>query len=187
MCRSSPWTSTAAPIAARPAAMPAIRSDSFLRSSLPPRTTVVPRAWVAARQSAGISSIAMATSAAPIWIDSRAAERTTRSPMGSPADASRSPWGGSGTSSMSAPIPRSRSMTARRVGFRPTPRSVSSASGWMEPATSQKAAAEMSPGTRSSTACTRDPPTRLQATPGANPSRSVRSTATPCARSIRSV
>ena len=49
-------------------------------------------------------------------------------------------------------------MTARRVGLTPTPRSVSSASGWIAPATSQNAAADTSPGTRSSTACTVRPP-----------------------------
>ena len=40
-------------------------------------------------------------------------------------------------------------MTARRVGLTPTPRRVSSASGWIAPATSQNAAADTSPGTRS--------------------------------------
>ena len=48
-------------------------------------------------------------------------------------------------------------MTARRVGLTPTPRSVSSASGWIAPATSQNAAAETSPGTRSLTALHRRP------------------------------
>ncbi len=53
-------------------------------------------------------------------------------------------------SSIRAPIRTRKSMAARRVGFTPTPRSVSSASGWIAPATSQKAAAEGSAGTRSS-------------------------------------
>ena len=49
-------------------------------------------------------------------------------------------------------------MTARRVGLTPTSRRASSASGWIAPATSQKAAADTSPGTRSSIACTASPP-----------------------------
>ena len=63
--RSSPSTSTRAPRARRPAAMPAIRSDSLWRSSPAPRITVVPSAAAAARQRTGISSIAAATSAGP--------------------------------------------------------------------------------------------------------------------------
>ena len=65
MRRSSPSTSTRAPSARRPAAIPAIRSDSLWRSSPAPRMTVVPAAGVAARQRTGISSIAAATSAGP--------------------------------------------------------------------------------------------------------------------------
>ena len=76
-------------------------------------------------------------------------------------------------------------MIARRVGLTPTSTIVSSASGWIEPATSQKAAAETSPGTRSVTARTATPPSTVTAT---DPSgASVRSTGTPLARSIRSV
>ena len=76
-------------------------------------------------------------------------------------------------------------MTARRVGLTPTPRRVSSASGWMAPATSQNAAAETSPGTRSWTACTDTPPSTVTAT---RPSAaSSRSTGTPRALSMRSV
>ena len=67
-------------------------------------------------------------------------------------------------SSMSAPIRRRRSMIARRVGLTPTSRSVSSASGWIAPATSQKAAADTSPGTRWSTARTAVPPSTDHAT-----------------------
>ena len=55
------------------------------------------------------------------------------------------------------PCARRMSMTARRVGLTPTSRSVSSASGWIAPATSQNAAAETSPGTRSSIALHRHP------------------------------
>ena len=78
-------------------------------------------------------------------------------------------------------------MTARRVGLTPTPRSVSSASGWMAAATSQNAADETSPGTRSLTALTDIPPSRLIATgPPAPPVASV-TTGTPRARNIRSV
>ena len=90
-----------------------------------------------------------------------------------------------GRSSMSAPIERRMSMTARRVGLTPTSRRISSASGWMAPATSQNAAAETSPGTRSVTACTE--PLLRPSRPPRRPRRSVRSTGTPRARSIRSV
>ena len=62
-----------------------------------------------------------------------------------------------GRSSMSAPIERRMSMTARRVGLTPTSRRPSSASGWIAPATSQNAAAETSPGTRSAIALHRQP------------------------------
>ena len=86
---------------------------------------------------------------------------------------------------MSAPIARRRSMMARRVGLTPTSRSVSSASGWIDAATSQNAAADTSPGTRWSIACTALPPSTDQAAP---PSGSVaRSTGMPRARSMRSV
>ena len=60
-------------------------------------------------------------------------------------------------------------MTARRVGFTPTSCRTSSASGWIDPATSQKAAAETSPGTRSSIACTASPPRTVQLTGPSGP------------------
>ena len=80
-------------------------------------------------------------------------------------------------------------MTARRVGLTPTPADLSSASGWIAPATSQKAAAETSPGTRSSIARTVTPPSIGPRDPADRPGwpTSSRSTATPRARSIRSV
>ena len=90
-----------------------------------------------------------------------------------------------GRSSMSAPIERRMSMTARRVGLTPTSWMTSSASGWTAPATSQNAAAETSPGTCSSIAATALPPS-LSRPPSHRPP-SVRSTGTPRARSIRSV
>ena len=73
-------------------------------------------------------------------------ERTTRSAIGSPTPSSAAGRPPPARSSMPAPIERRMSMTARRVGLTPTSRIVSSASGWMAPATSQKAAAETSPG-----------------------------------------
>ena len=103
-------------------------------------------ATAAARQRAGISSIAAATSAAVTSIPRSVLLRTTRSASGSPR--SSSPAAPTGRTSISAPIRRSRSMIARRVGFVPTFRRVSSASGWIAAATSQNAAPEMSPGTR---------------------------------------
>ena len=69
------------------------------------------------------------------------------------ADAVVGPVGVAAAPSMSAPIARRMSMTARRVGLTPTSRMASSASGWIAPATSQNAAAETSPGTRSVDRC----------------------------------
>ena len=97
-------------------------------------------------------------------LDRRAASRSGRRGRPSARRRRRRAPAPRGRSSMSAPIERRMSMTARRVGLTPTSRSVSSASGWMAPATSQKAAAETSPGTRSSTACTAIPPSTVQAT-----------------------
>ena len=96
-----------------------------------------------------------------------------------------------GRSSMSAPIARRRSMTARRVGLTPTSRRVSSASGWMAPATSQNAAAETSPGTRSVDRLHRQPSfdrpghRRRPARPPARPARRVPAASAPCGRASR--
>ena len=69
------------------------------------------------------------------------ADRTTRSASGSPHAVVRA--AAATVSSMSAPIARRMSMMARRVGFdADVARGVSSASGWIAPATSQNAAAE---------------------------------------------
>ena len=177
--------------------MPAIRSDSLWRSSPAPRIVVVPlargRGQTEDRGSRRSRRRRLRARDRSPW---SADERTRRSTIGSPASsgAASVALGASPTrvSSMSAPIVRSRSITARRVGFAPTPRSVRSASGWMAAATSQNAAADTSPGTRSSIACTVRPPSIVIATaPSARPdasssSRSVR-TAIPRARSIRSV
>ena len=186
MSRSSPSTSMTARRgrSARPRS-PAIRSDSLWRSSPAPRIVVVPPASAAARHRTGISSIAAATSAGPRSMPWRSDERTSRSATGSPTPSSTPDRPSTGRSSIWAPMRRRRSMMARRVGFTPTPSSVSSASGWIAPATSQKAAADTSPGTRSSTACTdRLPaPTRPRGPVVGLP----RSTGTPLARSIRSV
>ncbi len=76
-------------------------------------------------------------------------------------------------------------MIARRVGLTPTAARLSSASGWIAPATSQKAAAEGSAGHPLVDRLHPTPPSRLTAT-APSPS-SDRSTATPRARSIRSV
>ena len=79
-------------------------------------------------------------------------------------------------------------MTARRVGLTPTPRSVSSASGWIAAATSQNAAAETSPGTRSLDRTHRRPSFETDRHRPAGPAARPRSRpATPRARSIRSV
>ena len=78
-------------------------------------------------------------------------ERTIRSAIGSPdGRQSRRRAVAPARSSMSAPIARRRSMTARRVGLTPTPSQGQLRVGVdRAPATSQNAAAETSPGTRS--------------------------------------
>ena len=197
MRRSSPSTAMSTPRARSPSVVPAIRSDALWRSSPAPRMVVVPSAQAAARHRIGISSIAAATSSGPRSIDLSAEERTRRSARGSPMPGSvpavdDGPASPAGVSSISAPMARRRSMTARRVGLTPTSRIRRSASGWIAAATSQKAAAETSPGTRSSIAAIVRPPSRVTATaPGrssasAGASRSV-VTPIPRARSIRSV
>ncbi len=75
------------------------------------------------------------------WLD-----RTTRSARGSPSAPSRVAMA---ASPISAPMRLRMSMMARRVGFVLTPARWSSASGWIAPATSQKAAADGSDGTES--------------------------------------
>ena len=76
-------------------------------------------------------------------------------------------------------------MMARRVGFVLTPSSDSSASGWIDAATSQKAAADGSAGTVSAMALTlAGPASRTTCRPR---SSIVAVTSTPRARSMRSV
>ena len=112
----------------------------------------------------------------------RAARRRRRSAVREPA---------AGRSSMSAPIARRMSMTARRVGLTPTSRSVSSASGWIAPATSQNAAAETSPGTRSIDRLHRRPSfapstaTAPSGRPRARPARPAPAASAPCGRASR--
>src|SRR5450759_3050944 len=74
MVMSSPSTVIRAPSAASPPAIPAMRSDSLLRNSPAPRIVVLPRAWVAARQRIGISSIAAATSPCLLYTSDAADE-----------------------------------------------------------------------------------------------------------------
>ena len=139
-------------------------------------------ATAAASARIGISSIAAATSAGDRSMARSSADRTTRSASGSP---SAPPVAGRSCSSMSAPMRLRMSMMARRVGFVLTPSSRSSASGWIAPATSQNAAAE------DRTAPSRRPrprPSGRRRAPCAAPSGSApSSTATPRARSMRSV
>ena len=76
-------------------------------------------------------------------------------------------------------------MMARRVGFVLTPSRCSSASGWIDPATSQNAAPDGSAGTVSSIAATAAGPARRTSW---RPSSIIASvTVTPRARSMRSV
>ena len=98
----------------------------------------------------------------------------------------RPPRPGSACSSMAAPMRRRMSMMARRVGFVLTPSRRSSASGWIEAATSQKAAPDGSAGTVSSMAAT-GPGRRGHTAWAAVRCESTRARSTPRARSIRSV
>ena len=181
--RSSPSTSIRAPSARRPAAIPAIRSDSLWRSSPAPRMTVVPRGGRRG-EAQDRDLVDRGRHVGRPELD-RAKRRGTDDEVGDRFAHAVIVGSAAGRSSMSAPIDRRMSITARRVGLTPTSCRTSSASGWMAPATSQNAAAETSPGTRSVTACTDIPPSTVQAT--APSARSVRSTGTPRARSIRSV
>src|SRR5262249_2727417 len=75
--RSSPSISTSPPLATRPAATAASRSDSFTRNSLSPRMTVVPWAKLAATANTGYSSI-MAGPPAPGTSTPRSGDARTR-------------------------------------------------------------------------------------------------------------
>ena len=113
--------------------MSAIRSDSLTRSSAASWSSLVPSAAAIAMASTGSSSMSSATRGPSSRIArSGRPPRTTRSPVGSgPA-----PPPASSTTSTSAPISRSTSTMARRVGLSATWRRRISADGCTAAATS---------------------------------------------------
>src|SRR6266571_4670597 len=116
-------------------------SDSFTRSSAAPARVVSPSALAAAMKSAGNSSIAGGTSRPGMATPMSLAWRTRRSASGSP------PALRSFSTAMSAPISLRMSTAPARVGFIPTPVSVTSEPGEMLAPTMKNAADEMSAGT----------------------------------------
>ena len=105
---------------------------------------VTPSAWVAMARSTGISSIALATSAARSAIGRKPRPVTVTVPLGS-ISASADP-----STATSAPIDSSRRTNAVRVGFRPTSRTITDQPGRAAAAAIQNAADEKSPGITSS-------------------------------------
>jgi hypothetical protein len=118
-----------------------MRFDSLARNSCAPSTRLSPRAIPAARANSGSSSINRGTSSAPIVVAVSSAERTSRSPAGSPAKVRRL------KTAIRAPIRSRTSSSPMRVGFRLTSwmRSTDPASNVA--ATMSGAADEKSPGT----------------------------------------
>ena len=140
-------SSASTPMACNPSTTSAMRSDSLVRSSPASRSSDGPSAPAMTMARSGSSSMRSATRAPSTRMPRMVAPpRTTRSPTGS------GPVGSLSATVMSAPISRSTSMMAVRLGLRPTARTRSSASGWSAAAASQKAADEMSPGTSMSRA-----------------------------------
>ena len=152
-----------------------MRSDSFTRSSAASRISVVPRAVAASTTSAGTSSMSRGMSGPAIVVAARGAWPTVSAAIGSPA-ASPGPCGVVASEARMAASTSSRPV---RVGFTPTRRTVTRASGTMRPATRRKAADEMSPGTWTAAA---------RSGPGCNVTvrASGRSSRAPNARSITS-
>src|SRR5439155_11262251 len=148
MPQPSSSTVMSAPIAFKPSAMEASRSDSLTRSSPAPAITLVPAICVATTASTGSSSIIAAAMLASTFSGRRLpAGCTRRSATASPASRraiERPIW---------KPIEVRRSANAVRVGFTPTPVSRMSERSTRPPATTQNAAALKSPGTSTSSAC----------------------------------
>ena len=189
---SSPSTSTSAPRACSPAAIPAIRSDSLWRSSPAPLIRCVPRAWP--RRGTGPGSRRSRRRRRPgrarclqmAAADGQVGDRLADVGGARAAPVAMSPVAPTARSSISAPIAPQEvdDRAARGIDADIVERQLGV--GMVAPATSQKAAAETSPGTRSSTACTRPPPSRLTDDPAGGPDPSRR-TSMPRARSMRSV
>ena len=117
-----------------------MRSDSLMRSSARSAKTVSPSAQAAATASAGISSMARNARSPAMRVPrrrlARARTRPTGSPMASPVT----------STSSSAPIARRASSAPARVGFSPTPSTVTSLPGTISPATIRNVADDRSPG-----------------------------------------
>ena len=182
--RSSPSTLMSAPSAARPAATPAIRSDSLWRSSPAPRIVVVPCARVAARHRTGISSMAAATSAGPRSMARSAEERTTRSATGSPTIAD--PRRASGRPLLDVRAHRAEDVDDRAARRVDTDVAQGQLGVGMD---GRRRRARTPPPTRRPARADRSPaPPSLLPPPRRRPSSlAARSTGTPRARSMRSV
>ena len=131
-----------APTAGSTSATVAMRSDSFFRRSSAPRTTVRPRAIVAASASNGSSSISDGTISGSTSVATSSAGRTSMSATGSPAAVVRRL-----KRPMRAPMRSSTVSRPARPGLTPTPRRNRCDSGTSVAATMKNAADEMSPGT----------------------------------------
>ena len=130
--------SMSAPSARSPSTTPAIRSDSFTRSSSAPRTTVSPSAKQPRRATSGSSSIASGTSAGSTVVPSSGAWAMSSSPTGSSVaegfdGSSRSP-------TITAPIRSAIRKNPVRVQLSATP-----SSSTRDPGTTHAAAARNAP------------------------------------------
>ncbi len=141
MTMPSSSSSTLTPMARRPAAMVAIRSDSLTRNSSRPRKVLLPSARAAAMKATGYSSIMEGARAGSGSTPVRRDAVTTMSPTGSP------PTSRGFSMTMSPPISRSRSINPARVVFRPIFSMAIFEPGTSSAATMGKAADEGSPGT----------------------------------------
>ena len=139
--RSSPSMSAATALARKSVAVAARRSDSFTRSSLSPRITVVPSAKAAATASTGYSSIMEGAREAGTSTPCSAPARTRKSATSSPPSLRRS------SRSIAAPISPSVAMRPARSGFIMTPSRITSEPGVTSAATSGNAAEDGSAGT----------------------------------------
>ena len=158
-------SSTRTPIFPNSRASVAIRSDSLTRSSAASLIVVAPRATTAATARAGTSSIKRGTSGPPTRAARSSAAPRVRLAAGSASSPVPAP-----TTSTRAPIASSAVRIPVRVGFTPTPVTLTRASRTIAAATSRNAAEETSPGTHTvvpsrspGSSVTRPPSTRSRA------------------------
>ena len=151
----TPWISqpssvarTCPPIARSSSATVSRRLDSLTRSSPAPRTTVRPRAIVAASASSGSSSIRLGTISGSISVATSSAGCTSTSAIGSPPAVVRRL-----KRLMRAPMRSSTVSSPVRVGLVDMPRTNRRDSASSVAATRNGAAEEMSPGTSTLPSC----------------------------------